>query len=114
MTPVILAAVGFFAARAEKWFREKTKLELEAYHREALHSALRTGAQIVLARVSGDTAAAGAARAALLREIVDYAHRSVPDAIEALGAQFDILLDLAEAKLQSEGAKSAVAAKPVS
>lgn len=104
LMPAIIGAAGYVAFKIEKWFKAKTKLELEAYHREALHSALTTGSQLVLARIRGDAAAEGAAKAAILREVVDYAQRSVPDAISYLGAAFDHLLDMAEAKFAVESA----------
>ena len=42
-----------------------------------------------------------------MREVIDYARRSVPDAIEYLGASFDQLLDMAEAKVSVESAAKA-------
>lgn len=99
LTPAIIGAAGYLAVKIERWFAAKTKLEMEAYHREALHSALSTGAQLVLARVRGDAAAEGAAKKVLLQEVVAYARKSVPDAIDFLGASFDVMLDIAEAKV---------------
>ena len=87
---VVLAGVLTWAA---KRFAARTGIEIEARHREALHSAIMTGLR---------HAAQGGAitdRQALAREAVEYARRSVPDAIRGLRAGGDVLLDLAESRL---------------
>ena len=70
------AIIGWLAAQAKaRW-----GLEIEARHREALHSALMTGVKHALSEgVQGRTAIAEAA--------VDYVHTSVPDALAALKPQ---------------------------
>lgn len=87
--PVVAAAILWVAKRIS----DKTGIEIEARHREALHSAIMTGLR---------HAAQGGAitdRQALAREAVEYARRSVPDAIKGLRAGGDVLLDLAESRL---------------
>lgn len=70
----------------------KFGIEIEARHREALHSAIMSGALRVV-ELGGD-------RNEILKEALFYAKRSVPDAIRGLAAEDRILRELAEAKLQ--------------
>ncbi|WP_406736921.1 hypothetical protein [Thioclava sp. GXIMD4215] len=86
----VTALVGWIAAEVKRRFG----IEIEARHREALHSALMTGAQLALARLG-----AGAGPTALTQAAVDYARTSVPDAITRLGPSAQVLQDLAEAKI---------------
>jgi len=59
-------------------------LEIEARHREALHSALMTGVKHALFEgLQG--------RTAIAKATVDYVHTSVPDALAALKPQPDQL-----------------------
>jgi hypothetical protein len=95
--PYVLEFVGVLLSGVLLWvarqFHAKTGIEIEARHREALHSAIMTGLR---------HAAQGGAitdRQALAREAVEYARRSVPDAIKGLRAGGDVLLDLAESRL---------------
>ena len=83
------AIIGWLAAQAKaRW-----GLEIEARHREALHSALMTGVRHALSEgAQGRTAIAEAA--------VDYVQTSVPDALAALKPQPDQLKDMAEATLE--------------
>jgi hypothetical protein len=69
-------------------------LQAERIWREALHSAIDSGALQV------DATGAGGSLEDLVPQVVDYARRSVPDAIEALGARPDVLVGLARAKIQ--------------
>lgn len=73
--------------------RQLFGLNIEARHREALHSAVMSG---VRAALEGNLTGADAAQMA-----VDYARSSVPDAIKYLGAQDGVLMRLAEAKMQN-------------
>jgi hypothetical protein len=83
------AIIGWLAAQAKaRW-----GLEIEARHREALHSALMTGVKHALSEgVQG--------RTAITRAAVDYVRTSVPDALAALKPQPDQLTDMAEATLE--------------
>lgn len=67
-------------------------LDMEAKHREALHSALTTGAQLALKHQLTSKAA--------IDLILRYVVSSVPDAIKGLGAGHDVMTDLAKAKLE--------------
>lgn len=84
--------IAWASARFSAW----TKIQIEARHREALHSALMTGARIALSRgLSGEKAAALA---------IGYAETSVPDAMAKLAKGKETALDnLARAKLAEMG-----------
>lgn len=71
---------------------QMTGVEVEARHREALHSALMTGIRWALGRGLSGQAAVSAA--------VEYAGRSVPDVLARLHPAPDVLHDLASSKLR--------------
>jgi hypothetical protein len=83
------AIIGWLAAQAKaRW-----GLEIEARHREALHSALMTGVRHALSEgVQG--------RTAITRAAVGYVRVSVPDALAALKPGPGQLTDMAEATLE--------------
>lgn len=88
MSVAITALIGWAVAKASK----KWGIEIEAKHREALHSALMNAARLALShQLTGDKA---------VSMIVDYARQSVPDAIGNLKAPSNVLNDLARAKLE--------------
>lgn len=89
---LLAALIGLVLRNAEKIARERWGIEIEARHREALHSALMTGIAAALTRGAGTRAA--------IAEAIDYATRSVPDAITALDPAPETLQALAEAKLR--------------
>lgn len=81
----VLAAIGYASLR----LREKWGIEIEAKHREALHSAIMSGIESALRRnvPAPDIPAVATA----------YVKRSVPDAVKRLRAGDDVLHDLVEA-----------------
>lgn len=84
----ITLLIGWAAAKA----RQKWGIDIEARHREALHSALMNAARLALAnQLTGDKA---------VSMILDYARQSVPDAIGSLRPSIGVLDDLARAKLE--------------
>ncbi len=84
---VLTVLIGWAAARVQAW----TGIQIEARHREALQSALLTGARMAIQRgLSGHVAAEAA---------VGYAQSSVPDAIRALKPAPEVITNLARAKL---------------
>lgn len=89
---LIAAILGMVLLRAAEAARRRWGLEVEARHREALHTALMTGVSAALARGLKGTAAVDAATV--------YARRSVPDAIAALRPDAVLMRNLATAKLQ--------------
>ena len=85
---VLMAALTWAAA----WGKRKFGVDIEAKHRDALHSALMTGARLAAARqLTGPGA---------LQLILDYVRKSVPDALATLAPSHAVLTDLADAKLQ--------------
>lgn len=97
---LIGAAVTALIGYAVTLIKAKTGIEIEAKHREALQSALTTGALLALAKLG-----IGADKAALAEAAVDYAKASVPDAIKGLAPSADVLADLATAKVQAAMSK---------
>lgn len=99
ITPVLITLAGWIAVRVEMRVKRMKHVELESYHREALHLALETGVKLAISKVLRDGQAVDAHVADIKSQGVAWARRSVPDAIAYLGAQFDQLLDLAESKI---------------
>lgn len=90
LVAILLMAMLTWAAA---WAKRKFGVDIEAKHRDALHSALMTGARLAASRQL-----TGAAAVAL---VVDYARQSVPDALAKLAPPQAVLKDLAEAKVQA-------------
>lgn len=94
--PTLLQAIGVILGllllRATTYASQRWGIEIEARHREALHSALMSGIRAALAK--------GLAGQAALDAALVYTSRSVPDALAALDPSVDVLQDLAEAKLR--------------
>ena len=91
------AVVGWIALAMNRLFG----ISLEARHREALHSALATGASLalsMLAQMVAQGQKSADARAAALQAGVDYVRRSVPDALKTLKPTDNLLFDMVRAK----------------
>ena len=94
--PILIAGFGtiltIIMERAAKVARERWGIEIEATHREALHSALMSGIRAALLRgLSGGDA---------IEAAIIHASGSVPDAIKALKPDAGVLTRIAEAKLR--------------
>lgn len=93
--PALLQIIGLvlslLLARAADAARVRWGLDIEAAHRNALHTALMSGVRMALERGLRGTAATDAAMA--------HARASVPDAISALRPSSGVLQNLARAKL---------------
>ena len=85
---LLTGIIGWAAATA----RRKWGIEIEARYREALHSALMTGAQLAMKHELTGKAA--------IDLVLRYIKQSVPDAIGNLKPSPDVLTDLAKAKLE--------------
>lgn len=85
---LLTAIIGWAATKA----RQKWSIDIEARHREALQSALLTGATLALRHELSGRAAVDL--------VLRYIAQSVPDAIGGLGASPEVLADLAKAKLE--------------
>lgn len=92
---LIGAAVTALLGYAVTLIKAKTGIEIDARHREALHSALTTGALLGLARL-GVTAS----KDELAVASVEYARSSVPGALARLAPSEDVLTNLALSKVQ--------------
>ena len=95
LLPLVLEAVSVLLALLLGWLavqlRRRYGIQIEAAHRDALHTALMSGVSRAIEL--------GLDRRAIADEALAYAKRSVPDAIAALRAEDDLLRDLAVAKL---------------
>ena len=94
--PILIAGFGTILTiimdRAANVARARWGIEIEATHREALHSALMSGIRAALLRgLSGSDAVEAA---------IIHATSSVPDAIKALKPDAGILNRIAESKLR--------------
>ncbi|HEX5957989.1 MAG TPA: hypothetical protein VFY92_04940 [Hyphomicrobiaceae bacterium] len=72
-------------AWAAKKFSEKTGIDIEATHRNALHSAAMTGINAALAKVPPVGRKVPARDPMVVREAFDWVVKSVPDALKYLG-----------------------------
>ena len=95
LVPVFV--VGLLGSALYRFFG----VSLEARHREALHSALTTGAGLALSMIA-ELIAKGLkpdeARSVALQTGVDYVRQSVPDALKALKPADGLLFDMVRAK----------------
>ncbi|MDF3606353.1 hypothetical protein PE067_09495 [Paracoccus sp. DMF-8] len=96
ITPGLVEILGVLLTGIIAWAaskaREKWGIDIEARHRDALQSALMTGARLALANeLTGKDA---------INLILNYVRQSVPDAIGKLNPDADVLMDLAKAKLE--------------
>lgn len=102
-TPGVIELIGVALTGIIGWvasaMRRKWGIEIEAKHREALHWALFTGAQLALKNELTGKAA--------LDLIIGYARKSVPDAIGVLKPSTEVLGGLAQAKLDQAIADAA-------
>ncbi len=86
---ILLASMLGWAANTA---RKKWGIDIEAKHRDALHSALMTGARLALQRgLTGQEA---------INQILQHIKISVPDAVIGVDARAEVLDNLAKAKLQ--------------
>lgn len=94
---VLTVGITFLCAR----FYALTGLNIEARNREALHSALMTGVNAALSKVS-DLIGGQAidVRSTAVAETVNYVMGAVPDAIRGLGLSDARLREMAASKLQ--------------
>lgn len=99
---VIGLALSLLLARAANVARVRWGLDIEAAHRDALHTALMSGVRMALERGLRGQTATDAAMA--------HARESVPDAIRALKPSEVVLQNLARAKM-AEAAPVAIAGR---
>lgn len=93
---VVTGAIGWLA----NMVRLKFGVEIEARHREALHSAALTGINAALAKVGGTvTHLTMTTKNAVIDQAMNWVIASVPDAIKALGVTPEGVAKLVTAKL---------------
>ncbi|NEX47618.1 hypothetical protein [Pseudotabrizicola algicola] len=97
---LIGAVLGLFLIWAARTAKNRWGIEIEARHREALHSAIMSGIRASLSR--------GTVGEDAINEAILHAGSSVPDAIAALNPGAGVLVSIAEAKL-----REAIEASPV-
>ena len=88
---IITSLIGYIAL----WVRRRFGIEIEARHREALHSAILSGVEAALRK---------GPRAALehvVDEAVEHAKSSVPDAIRYLAPRANVLRTIAQRYAQT-------------
>ena len=99
VTPSLLELAGailaFAISAAAVRFRRLTGLQIEARHREALHSAIMTAARTAVAR--------GLTRDVATEFVAAYVQASVPDALRHLAPSADTLSGLIRSKLIGAG-----------
>lgn len=93
---VLVTVTLGWAARA---IQKRTGIALEEKDMVALHSAITTGVQAALNKGAESDPA-------VIRSAVEYAQKSVPDAMHRLKPSVEILRSLAEAKAQAETSKT--------
>lgn len=105
---VLSVLIGAALLYLSNLVRQKTGMEIEARHREALHSALMTGVMAGLRGLtnSGDPATVIGQKNMLIDKAVAYAKDSVPDAMKKLKPKDFVLRQLAESKLNEALRKS--------
>ncbi|AZB64569.1 hypothetical protein EBL87_12725 [Cereibacter sphaeroides] len=83
----LTALIGFATVRFQRW----TGIQIEARHREALHSAIMTAARVAVAR--------GLTREVASEFVAAYVRASVPEALKRLSPSAETLDALVRSKL---------------
>ena len=104
LAPYVFMAVSGAVVGLLTWatalFKKWTGIQIEARHREALHSAIMTGVSAALARSRTKAASVTVdVKTQAVKEAVEWAYRSVPDALKYLGASPEVLAELAASKI---------------
>jgi ABC-type multidrug transport system fused ATPase/permease subunit len=108
ISAAVVAVLGWLTSLFQRW----TGIQIEARHREALHSAAMTGVAAAFNKIGqrADTITLDV-RTALVKEGVEWMLKSVPDALKYFDLSPQTLATLVEAKLnlllQAKAAESA-------
>lgn len=95
LSTIVTVAISAGAAAINRW----TGINVEAKHREALHSAIMTG--IGYAKSGLTPGGAAQSEPAVVDQVKEYVIRSVPDALEHFGLTKGAMLhDMIASKLQ--------------
>ncbi|WP_182442390.1 hypothetical protein [Cereibacter sphaeroides] len=90
---VLTALIGLAAVRFQRW----TGIQIEARHREALHSAIMTAARVAVDR--------GLTRDVATEFVAAYVRASVPDALKRLSPSAETMDALVRSKLLEVGGR---------
>ena len=93
---LILAVLAWFL----RLLPERFRVDIEAKHRAALHSAIDTGVGLLIDTMQKHPTIAAPDMA--IGTVLDYVERSVPDAIRRLGPSRAQLEDMARSRLQQQ------------
>lgn len=93
---LILAVLAWFL----RLLPERFRVDIEAKHRAALHSAIDTGVGLLIDTMQKHPTIAAPDMA--IGTVLDYVERSVPDAIRRLGPSRAHLEDMARSRLQQQ------------
>ncbi|MFQ6756879.1 hypothetical protein V6Z72_21300 [Cereibacter sphaeroides] len=88
---VLTALIGLATVRFQRW----TGIQIEARHREALHSAIMTAARVAVAR--------GLTRDVATEFVAAYVRAAVPDALKRLSPSAETMDALVRSKLLEVG-----------
>jgi hypothetical protein len=112
VSAVVVGLLTWITNLVKQW----TGIQIQAKHREAIHSAAMTGvaAGLARARVKASEVTFDV-KSVVIKEAVDWAYKSVPDALKALGVGPDKLAELAASKLTllAEAPAGTAPAQPV-
>lgn len=96
VSAAVFALLTYVTALIKKW----TGIKIEAAQRDALHSALMTG---VASELASRGVKAGAVlleqKGGVIQSAVEYAEKSVPDAIKNLAPSRQVMSDIAASKI---------------
>jgi hypothetical protein len=117
LMPYVVAAVGAIisicVALITKYVHDKFGIDIEAKHRDALHSALLTGTTAALSHLGDRVGAIPIdVRKEVVRDAVLYAEQSVPDALKHFNITPEILAEMIQSKIVLLEQKATPAATP--
>lgn len=93
---IVIAAIGWVTV----FLKRKLGIDIEARHREALHSAIMTGLGVAASRHGGSMRSIKVdVDSAFLAETANYVLQSVPDAVRYFGVTPERIAEIAAAKL---------------
>lgn len=107
---MLVGAVAILIAALLSWItamiKQKTGIDIEARHREALQTALTNAAGLVLSKVKDSVADKDIdVRNALIRDAIVYVNQAAPDAVKRFGLTPQNLAEKLSAKLGLASAK---------
>jgi len=107
---MLVGAIAVLIAALLSWItamiKQKTGIDIEARHREALQTALTNGAGLILAKVKDSVAGKEIdVRSEIVRDAISYVNQAAPDAVKKFGLTPQDLAEKLMAKLGLAAAK---------